>query len=588
MDNLYGIIKITIFLLLLLIFPLNSLWAEFTWSSWVNLQAEIYEVPVNASYLNPLTTLSPDSAFLSWTSWTWSIDKSFLIRACNDNDCNNIIWDSWWLWDLSSYYYSWLTFNSALYFILDTVDYNNEWWNWSNTVSTTIYDSAKINVTQANEGNIWTGIISWILNSQLPSSTWISVFKYINIEDKIWTWGVLYEEIEINIDFSNTQIDSKLGQLVKFNPKTNLWELITYWKNLSLINQISSQTDIKIAKIIFDENQVLNYNTCTNTSTTLAILLSTWANICSKVEIINSETSDSLLLYSWTTLFDNTWSWQLYDWILQWPIDITNHINEDAWPWIVYETVEKIVEIWVPWKKIDLLWTWATITFNVDTDSNYSIRYYSWWSWQLYDFNIFPSSWSITINVNTLTKYSINKEIFIPWTIFIFCPEYLDFPSIKAKNIDSETIIDIKQMDYWYITEWIAITWAYFWVNDQKSSNTWYYITLAVWEFESTWSSLSLSNENVKISISKWTWAISVLSQQSIDDHAPPELIVPAQYNESQFTSPITLLSRTWATTPIEWIKWVYWVQPIFKILIPSYQALWTYTSVITMDLIEL
>jgi len=229
MDNLYGIIKITIFLLLLLIFPLNSLWAEFTWSSWVNLQAEIYEVPVNASYLNPLTTLSPDSAFLSWTSWTWSIDKSFLIRACNDNDCNNIIWDSWWLWDLSSYYYSWLTFNSALYFILDTVDYNNEWWNWSNTVSTTIYDSAKINVTQANEGNIWTGIISWILNSQLPSSTWISVFKYINIEDKIWTWGVLYEEIEINIDFSNTQIDSKLGQLVKFNPKTNLWELITYW-----------------------------------------------------------------------------------------------------------------------------------------------------------------------------------------------------------------------------------------------------------------------------------------------------------------------------------------------------------------------
>ena len=584
----YWIIKIIIIIFSSLIFPQIGFWAVSTWSSSVNLQAQVYEIQVNASFLNPLSTFSANSVLLSWTTWSWTIDKSFLVKSCIDNNCNNVIWDSGWLWDVPSYSYNWLELNNVIYFSLDTIDYNNEWWNWSNVEYTTVYDPTKIEISEYFNENIWTWILAWILNAHLPSSTWMSIIQYLQITDLIWLWGMLYETINFNLNFSSSQLDSRLGQLMQFNPETNLWELILYWKNLLPINKITSQKDIEIAKIIYDENQLFDTSSCENITTNLAIAIWTWGNICSDIKIQNSNSNDSLLLYSWTNLFDSTQSGQIFDWILQWPVDITDYINEQAGPGIVYEDIEKIVEVWAPWRKIDLMWTWATITFNVETDWNYSIRYFSWSSWHLYDFNMWPSSWSITINVNTLTKYSINKEIFIPWTIFIFCPEYLDFPASRSSNVDTETIIDIAKMDYWYIIRWIADTWAYFWVNDQKSSNTWYYITMAIWEFEVEWSSGSLSSENMTITLEKWTWAIKLLSQQSIIDTAPPEIVVPGNYDESQFITPITLLSRTLATTPISWIKWVYWVQPIFKIFIPKYQPLGTYSSVMTLDLIEL
>jgi hypothetical protein len=49
-------------------------------------------------------------------------------------------------------------------------------------------------------------------------------------------------------------------------------------------------------------------------------------------------------------------------------------------------------------------------------------------------------------------------------------------------------------------------------------------------------------------------------------------------------TARAIILDATWRT---DWFTWRYWVQPEFKVKVPAYQAVGTYTGLLTLDLLQ-
>ena len=177
------------------------------------------------------------------------------------------------------------------------------------------------------------------------------------------------------------------------------------------------------------------------------------------------------------------------------------------------------------------------------------------WTYHFTDFGVFnSSSWILAVESNLVIS---------SWAISIGYPNNLNFPNL----ISTENSQDI----YLYSDD-------YFWIEDLKSSNSGYYLTMSVSDM--LWPISSISANNIQIKVSSW---ITTLSWSEIT-----QIIIPPStaswFNIFPSASPVTVIKRDLNT----WGKiWKYWIKPTFKITIPAFQYIWSYMSTISYDLIE-
>lgn len=219
-------------------------------------------------------------------------------------------------------------------------------------------------------------------------------------------------------------------------------------------------------------------------------------------------------------------------------------------------------QIWI-WIILSFLWIWGIInTCNA------------------FDYSVFASLWWILS-----TEINLKVE---PWTVTIFAPDTVSFGNIIASSETGLVVVDTSTIT-WSTPEWSMIEWAYFWIRDLESRDNWYSVQLSSADF------ILGSNNNVKIDKKHvsvqltWTWWTWIWNQWWIfllDWDFPPEVESPVLW-WSAFSIPATIISRSSATTPTRWRIWMYWVQPIFNIVVPKYQQIGVYTSSFSFTYIE-
>ena len=198
------------------------------------------------------------------------------------------------------------------------------------------------------------------------------------------------------------------------------------------------------------------------------------------------------------------------------------------------------------------------------------------------------SSWSTDIDLEITA-----------WTITLFAPTTILFPSTFVKNYTWESIIDVASLTSALVVTWSNLTWAYFWLEDLEWSASGYILQLQNDDLvldTDPW--VVIAKNNIKLTMSwarwnvSWTWQdwLFILDWDWYDYETTwswvptPAQILTFPWDEIPFdTSAATLFSRTWATTPAAWRLWMFWIQPIFKIYIPKYQQLGNYTTTFTL-----
>ena len=181
----------------------------------------------------------------------------------------------------------------------------------------------------------------------------------------------------------------------------------------------------------------------------------------------------------------------------------------------------------------------------------------------------------------TELKYNITHTsiLLTPWSVTIDSPETLEFPSARAGNINQSVEIDMDSYS------WGSL---YFTLQDLKWSASGYYVTMSSNDFGLNWSGSGIPAENFSISLT-WnnSWVTLIDGKAGTWTEVPPEIQIPPWITDAPIDTPVTVLVRTWATTPNPWILGKYWIQPKFNLIIPKYKGLGSYTSTINFTFIE-
>ena len=152
------------------------------------------------------------------------------------------------------------------------------------------------------------------------------------------------------------------------------------------------------------------------------------------------------------------------------------------------------------------------------------------------------------------------------WQITIWSPATIEFPESSWSST-------------WEVKT-ITLSWSeYFWVEDLKSSPTWFHVTIQMWELylsTNTWKYIDWDAIEAKIA----TWIVVI-------EWSAQWVVIPS-WAQSSFTSiwtnPLTIMQRE---SDIWWVVWKFWVYPTLKLNIPAYQTLWNYEWVLTYTLLE-
>ena len=197
--------------------------------------------------------------------------------------------------------------------------------------------------------------------------------------------------------------------------------------------------------------------------------------------------------------------------------------------------------------------------------------------WMLY--------WTGSDIVQTLVSIPI-----VGWDYRIFAPQSLNFPSISTSSQSWSISIDTAAITGTTIT-WSLLTWAYFWFEDLKWSNSWYTLSIMSNDLVRTWfTGTIIPRSNILITMTWSRWNMSGSGQEWLfllnwDD---PQQVKTNTWDWIIFDAWFFLIYRSEPTTPAVWRVWMYWVQPIFTIDIPKYQIVWEYTTTFTMTLTPL
>ncbi len=126
----------------------------------------------------------------------------------------------------------------------------------------------------------------------------------------------------------------------------------------------------------------------------------------------------------------------------------------------------------------------------------------------------------------------------------------------------------------------LTLTWAAnaFWIEDLKSSSSWYSVDLQMWNFYKSsdptvlfyWGALEVKI-NTWLYLFSWTHTWVVLESNVTSWFVS---IGTAQ----------TMLSRT---VDISWQVGKFWFFPSFRIIVPGWQALWDYEGTLTYTLTQ-
>lgn len=176
------------------------------------------------------------------------------------------------------------------------------------------------------------------------------------------------------------------------------------------------------------------------------------------------------------------------------------------------------------------------------------VETWTWWS-------VLWWTWQVMTNIKILA-----------WQVDIGAPSSLTFPSMTVRS---------------YVQTWTIASDENFWIEDLKSSPTWYQTSLMIWNLTAD-NSKTISSE--KLSVTAWT-----ISTMSWSTNANTILNSSNWISSSYiwFSSPQAFIERT-TDTGYDWVVWTYWSKPTIQIIVPAYQSIWLYTWRITYDLSEL
>ncbi len=430
------------------------------------------------------------------------------------------------------------------------------------------------------ESEIWSCDIWWQASSvqDHSSETWETV-----IIETVSTWSITLDTWVTEIILSDTQT-------LDISSWTNTWS--------STVEQVSWITI----------QQALNDKTTWwfTDSDVKKVTFNSWTP--SEPITITTTDSHSVEIPDSTTVFAPP-SW---DWIIHPPTDVSISTPAPSG-----RTLRSAIVVW------SITWTLIfdeMIKVTISWVSNWSVYYstQNWSKWTRIDttcnnWNSIPTNLSFpnecyykdTINNNitvwtyhftefwvfieTATWWYINTEVQMevtPDVISIIAPDTIDFQKIEITNSTWQISIDLADIATWTTITWSLIAWSYFWVDDLKWHNSWYALQIQAEDLvldTNTW--VSINRNNIKIDL-YWSWSVFLLNSLT-NQSIPPQILVPTLSDAEFWDFGLTMISRTWSTTPSAWMVWMYWIQPTFRIYIPKYQVIWSYTARLILTLYD-
>lgn len=172
----------------------------------------------------------------------------------------------------------------------------------------------------------------------------------------------------------------------------------------------------------------------------------------------------------------------------------------------------------------------------------------------------------IALLASVATFWQMKTEVTLRlegWAIELWAPESISFPDVVASNVPQEVGYALTDDNY-------------FWIEDLKSTLSWYHTTLQIKEFKLPDNSSELVWVKMRL-VSTWLTVLGGVLQSGLDLASWRDVY-------SDFSSPVTLFGRYQDT---DWIVWKYWVQPEFKLEVPPYQKIWDYEAIMVYTLIE-
>lgn len=197
----------------------------------------------------------------------------------------------------------------------------------------------------------------------------------------------------------------------------------------------------------------------------------------------------------------------------------------------------------------------------------------------------FTASASASSTTGTATT-AVDLEI-KAWAVTIWAPTTINLGTWTVSSSVQTKVITMSSGNCAWDGTWL--TWedfSYFWVEDLKSSWTWYTTTLESADLVD--GERIITADNIAVSTTEWTWAITTLNWlNGLSSTRPDEILLT--WNDLQpMDSAQWMIWRILPTTPDAWIVWKYGFRPTFTITIPKYQDVWTYTAALTYTLTEL
>lgn len=194
----------------------------------------------------------------------------------------------------------------------------------------------------------------------------------------------------------------------------------------------------------------------------------------------------------------------------------------------------------------------------------------------------------------------VNLEI-QAWTLTIWAPSLLQFPDTTVRNVpqiailtatwaynatwtssyDSASYINGNGYNTGATTYSADLSWnpnLFFWVEDLVANDEWWHTQLTISDLTASGATVkTITKDKIDARVPDW-----VVTKLASNDPTPSQMNIrpwALSWSTIWWEQALTVLTRTWSTN---WVVWKYWFLPEFAIRVPAYQALGSYTWVLS------